>query len=203
MTQERLYEEARRLLEAGGPSGLTVAAVAEAAGVSVGSVYRRFGDKDRLLAAVQRRFTADFRAELAERVAAACSGSGESPEDVIGSAVEGVAETFRAHGALMRVFFLLGTRDPAVFEHGSDASIDGGRTFRNTVMLVAPALRRHPDVEVAIDFSYRLAYAVCAHRIVYGDNLESARTLSWPQLIQQLRVAVAAYLLNPLADDRK
>ncbi|SKG75661.1 TetR family transcriptional regulator [Mycobacteroides abscessus subsp. bolletii] len=64
MTHERLFLAGTRLLEEGGPEALTVAAVAEMAGVSVGSVYRRFGDKERLLLAIQARFTDEFLAEF-------------------------------------------------------------------------------------------------------------------------------------------
>ena len=57
-----------------------------------------------------------------------------------------------------------------------------------------PASR--PDVEAAIDFAYRLTYAACAHRVVHGEHLESSRPLPWEQLIDQLRIAVTAYLLG-------
>ena len=48
VTQDRIFTAGTRLLQEGGPEALTVAAVAAAAGVAVGSVYRRFGDKERL-----------------------------------------------------------------------------------------------------------------------------------------------------------
>ncbi len=195
LTQDRIFAAGTRLLEDGGPEALTVAAVAAAAGVAVGSVYRRFGDKDRLLAAIQARFTKDFRAEFRQRVADTGLTTASRPDEVIVAAVTGVAETFRHHAPLMRVFMLLGTRNPAVFHEGAMASTEGGRTFRDTVLLAAPLLVHHPDIENAIDFAYRLTYASCAHRIVHGEHLESARPLSWEQLIDHLAGAVTAYLL--------
>jgi AcrR family transcriptional regulator len=197
VTQDRIFAAGTRLLEEGGPEALTVAAVAAAAGVAVGSVYRRFGDKERLLLAIQARFTEDFRAEFSQRVADTGLTSAAPPAEMIGAAVTGMAETFRAHAPLLRVFMLLGTQNPAVLAEGSTASIQGGRTFRDTVMLAASALRHHVDVEAAIDFAYRLTYAGCAHRVIHGEHLESARPLSWEQLIGQLRAAVTAYLLFP------
>jgi AcrR family transcriptional regulator len=195
VTQDRIFAASTRLLEEGGPEALTVAAVAAAAGVAVGSVYRRFGDKERLLLAIQARFTEDFRAEFRQSVADTGLTSAVPPAEVIGAAVTGMAETFRAHAQLLRVFMLLGTQDPAVLTEGATASAQGGRTFRDTVMLAAPALRHHADVEAAIDFAYRLTYAACAHRVIHGEHLESARPLGWQQLIDHLRVAVTAYLL--------
>ena len=196
LTQDRIFAAGTHLLENGGPEALTVAAVAEAAGVAVGSVYRRFGDKERLLGAIQAQFTQDFRAEFRQRVADTGLTAATPPAEVIAAAVTGMSETFRAHAPLLRVFMLLGTRNPAILEEGATASIEGGRTFRDTVMLAAAAIRHHPDVEAAIDFAYRLTYAACAHRVVHGEHLESSRPLPWEQLIDQLRIAVTAYLLG-------
>jgi AcrR family transcriptional regulator len=202
LTHDRIFAAGTRLLEEGGAEALTVATVAEAAGVAVGSVYRRFGDKERLLGAIQARFTEDFRAEFRQRVADTGLTAATPPAEVIAAAVAGVARTFQAHAPLLRVFMLLGAQNPVVLEEGATASIEGGRTFRDTVMLAAAALRHHPDVEAAIDFAYRLTYAACAHRVVHGEHLESARPLSWDQLINQVRAAVTAYLLAPLDQGR-
>lgn len=198
LTHERLFAAGIRLLEEGGPEALTVAAVAEGAGVSVGSVYRRFGDKERLLAAIQTRFTDDFRAEFRARVSGKDLTPATPAGEVIASAVLGVVETFRAHALLLRVFMLMGAGQSAIYEQGSAASIQGGRTFRDTVMLAAPAIRHHPDVEAAIDFAYRLTYGSCSHRVILGENLESTRPLSWDDFARELTHAVASYLLSAL-----
>ena len=56
LTLHRLLTAAEALLEHGGLEAATVPAIAEAAGVSVGVVYRRFPGKDALLRAVYERF---------------------------------------------------------------------------------------------------------------------------------------------------
>lgn len=200
VTQERIFAAGTRILEEGGQEALTIAAVASAAGVSVGGVYRRFGDKERLLHALQVRFTHNFRAEFRRRVAETGLDTATPAPDVIDAAVTGVVETFRQHASLMRVFMLLGTQNPAVFTEGAEASIQGGRTFRDTVLLAALSLRHHADVETAVDFAYRLTYASCAHRVIHGEHLESARPLAWTQLADELRRAVRAYLLAPTSE---
>src|SRR6476469_4385478 len=58
LTLHRLLSAAEALLEHCGLEAATVPAIAEAAGVSVGVVYRRFPDKDALLRAVYERFFA-------------------------------------------------------------------------------------------------------------------------------------------------
>lgn len=198
LTQDRIFAAGTRLLTEGGAEALTVATVAEAAGVAVGSVYRRFGDKERLLGAIQARFTEDFRAEFRRRVTDTGLTAAAPPAEIIAAAVVGVARTFQAHAPLLRVFMLLGAQNSTVLNEGATASIEGGRFFRDTVMLAAAALRHHPDVEAAIDFAYRLTYAACAHRVIHGEHLESARPLSWDELIDHVRAAVTAYLLAPL-----
>lgn len=196
-TQNRILTEGTRLLQEGGPEALTVASVAEAADVSVGSVYRRFGDKERLLGAIQAGLAEDFRAEFRQRVADTGATAATAPAEVIGSLVVGMAETFRTHAPLLRVFMLLGTQRPTVYEAGARVSAEDNRFFRDTLLPVASALRHHPDIEAAIDFAYRLTYAACAHRVVQGEHLESLRPLPWSELIDQVRRAVTAYLLCP------
>ena len=56
------------LLEEGGVDALTVAAVAERAGMAVGSIYRRFGDKEGLLLSIQHAFTESLQAEITRRM---------------------------------------------------------------------------------------------------------------------------------------
>ena len=195
LTQDRIFAAGTQLLEEGGPEALTVAAVAVSAGVAVGSVYRRYGDKERLLGAIQARFTEDFRAEFRQRVSDTGLTAATPPGEVVAAAVTGVARTFAAHAPLLRVFMLLGTQNAVVWEEGSAASIAGGRTFRDTVLLAGAALRHHDDVEAAVDFAWRLTCAACAHRVVHGEHLESARPLSWDDLADRLARAVTAFLL--------
>src|SRR6201986_5281584 len=100
VTRELIFQAGAGLLEEGGAEALTVAAVAARAGVSVGSVYRRFGDQDRLLESLQAQFTRDFRAEIVRRFgrvpARAGTGAAADPGALVTAAVTGVAETFQA-----------------------------------------------------------------------------------------------------------
>jgi AcrR family transcriptional regulator len=62
LTLERLLDAAEQMLDFVGLEGATVPAIAAAAGVSVGNVYKRFPDKDALLRAVYERFFTDLLA---------------------------------------------------------------------------------------------------------------------------------------------
>lgn len=59
LTLERLLDGAEQMLDFVGLEGATVPAIAAAAGVSVGNLYKRFPDKDALLKAVYERFFTD------------------------------------------------------------------------------------------------------------------------------------------------
>src|SRR4051794_31350018 len=73
-TRRTLLDAGFRLLEEQGPEALTIAAVSAAAGVAPGTVYRRFGDKEGLLAELQEEFTAGMRDEVGQRMSRSAPG---------------------------------------------------------------------------------------------------------------------------------
>ncbi|MFG2026498.1 TetR/AcrR family transcriptional regulator [Streptomyces sp. NPDC048825] len=192
-SQQDILRAGTALLTEGGVDALTVAAVAERAGMAVGSIYRRFGDKEGLLLAIQHSFTENLQAEITERMSAERLRPLRDPAVAIAEAVGAITDAFRAHEALLRVFLLLGTRHEAVQAEGSSVSVQGNRHF-------AEALRHtpiaHRDPEAALDFAFRLVYATIAHRITQGEFLESERPLPWDELRSHLQTAVISYLLG-------
>lgn len=63
-TVEAVLEAAARILEERGPDGFNTNAIAERAGVGIGSVYQYFPNKHALIAALVRRSTAGLLARL-------------------------------------------------------------------------------------------------------------------------------------------
>ncbi|GKQ39135.1 TetR/AcrR family transcriptional regulator [Streptomyces sp. A012304] len=192
LTQQRILEAGTALLEEGGTEALTVAAVASRAGVSVGSVYRRFGDKDRLIAALQHAMIDQFRADIIRRFAPLRA----DPAALVSSAVAGLTETFETHARLMRVFITAGTTDPAVARVGSEASVDAGRVFRQFLEPVLPAMAGIPEPELRLDVVFRLVYGACMNRVLHGERFESERPLTWRQLTDELVNMACLYLLG-------
>ena len=84
-TVDAIVEAAARILEEQGHGGFNTNAVAERAGVSIGTLYQYFPDKDALLGALIGRETARSLAEV-ESAARAPSGS-EALDAVIRAAV--------------------------------------------------------------------------------------------------------------------
>jgi AcrR family transcriptional regulator len=192
-THQRIYEAGTRVLEQQGPSALTVANVASAAGVSTGSVYRRFGSKEQLLTVIQHEFVEDFKAEMARRLAEGRARSAASLDEVVGIGVRSFAETFQARHQLLRVLMLVSTENPGVLEVGSRGAVECGAMFRELLVSVADQIKR-PDPEEAIVYAYRMMYAMCAFRALFGENIESTRPAPWSALIDEMTVAICAYL---------
>ncbi|MFF4585632.1 TetR/AcrR family transcriptional regulator [Streptomyces sp. NPDC001388] len=193
-SQQDILRAGYALLEEGGVDALTVAAVAERAGMAVGSIYRRFGDKEGLLLAIQRAFTENLQAEITGRVSEERLRLLRDPAVAVAEAVGALTDAFRAHEALLRVFLLLGTRHEAVRAEGSRVSAEGNRHFAEALRHIPVA---HANPAAALDFAYRLTYATIAHRITQGEFLESERPLPWTELRTHLQTAVIAYLLGP------
>jgi AcrR family transcriptional regulator len=193
-TQERILEAALALVADAGAEALTVSAIAERAAVAVGSVYRRFGDKDRLLLAVQQAFADRMRDEVTERLGALDRTVEHTSEDVIAHAVGALTASFHEHANVLKVFLVLGLQNGAVFQAGSRASIESKRVMEDFLRDVDV---RRGNRAAAIDFAFRLMYATVAHRVTQGEHLESDRPLPWSELEQQLTAAVCGYLLTP------
>lgn len=198
-TRRTLLDAGLRLLEEEGPEALTIAAVSARAGVTPGTVYRRFGDKDRLLAALVEEFTDGFRGEYGRRMSRSALPADAGPRAAIDLAVRALADTFAAHEALLRVFVIIGLRDDRTAATGRRASQEGGRLFHELLWPFRSSFAVG-DPEHAIDVAHRLVYGTCLHRVLHGASFESATTMTWDELADELSGVVALRLLTPPAE---
>ena len=90
---EQLLLAAARLMERDGSQGVSMQAVAEEAGVSVGLMYRYFGGKDDLLLAV----IVDVLETFSTAVPAAISAAGDDPVERLVAAYRSYCEVIEAH----------------------------------------------------------------------------------------------------------
>ena len=91
-TAEAILEGAAQILEAGGLSGFTTNAVAERAGVSIGTLYQYFDDKNAILLALARQQVGLGLAEIARAL------SGEidpTPDGRVRAMVRAAVHAFR------------------------------------------------------------------------------------------------------------
>jgi len=120
-TQRRSRERLARILHAagelcadGGLDALTMEAIAQRAGTSIGSLYQFFPNQDTLVAAVAQRYVADLEPLLAESDAAASDSAashsaGAAPAPPIDALVDAVLEPFvrfhRTHPGYFAILF--------------------------------------------------------------------------------------------------
>jgi AcrR family transcriptional regulator len=91
---QRLLDAAEQLVAADGAEALTTTRVAEAADVSVGSLYQYLPDKGAIVQALARRYLADFEALMGKLERDACRG-GEDWDDPVGRLIDEFSERYR------------------------------------------------------------------------------------------------------------
>jgi AcrR family transcriptional regulator len=191
---ERVLKAARELLEEEGYQGFTLASVSARAGVSVGAIYARVPSKDALFYAVHARVMDELAVEYAKIVEEE-SDLLIPARELIAATVRRFAEPFRTHSAILRVVMHRGAVDDLVAELGSQASSAQADQFRSIILSRRSEIV-HPDPELAVDVSYRMVYCTLARQVMYGPVFESSHAVGWDELVREIAVAAAAYLLG-------
>src|SRR5437762_6675809 len=159
-TLHRLLSATEALLEHGGLEAATVPAIAKAAGLSVGVVYRRFPDKDMLLREVYGRFFETFTRPVVL--------SGHSKvQDVI---VETTA-TYRRKRGLVRALILYARTHPDPQFRDAARRLHHATLYRLKALLLS-----YTDDMKAIDFALSAAIS-----ILQNAALEE----HWPQRLDE------------------
>jgi len=111
--RERLLDAAQELVERSGPCGVTMDAVAAAAGVGKGTVFRRFGSREGLMAAVLNHSETEWQAQVMS--GAPPLGPGADPWDRLLAFGRSRLETTLLHAELIREAGRAGTRSFAAY----------------------------------------------------------------------------------------
>ena len=188
---ERVLAAAHQLLEENGFEGFTVQEVAARAGVSVGAIYERFGNKETLLHTVHARLMETISQFDATAAGPEPVGTGE----LIDALVARLAATMGEHREIVRAFMHIGALDEVIADRGSLVIIELGRRFKDALRPRAADFS-HADPELALDVAFRVAYSTLARQIMYGSLFESEVNLGWDQLTAELAVVCRAYLLG-------
>ncbi|HYS53887.1 MAG TPA: TetR/AcrR family transcriptional regulator [Thermoanaerobaculia bacterium] len=192
LTLHRLLSAAEALLDHGGLEAATVPAIARAAGVSVGVVYRRFPDKDMLLRAVYERAFQNIAQQNVSKLQQVATIDLPLPALVRGM-VKGIAEGYRRKRNLLRAL----TRY-ARTHHDPEFRELARKMNRATLFsVVALLLRhrdeiRHPNPEVAIEFGL-LAVSSVLHLLILEEE-PSAGIRPPDQFEEELTRMFLAYL---------
>ncbi|MCV7077650.1 TetR/AcrR family transcriptional regulator [Mycobacterium szulgai] len=183
---QRLLASAEEVLVSEGLEKLTIARVANHAGVSVGGVYRRFASKEQLIDAV--------KLALAERLEVAVAAAFEQAEPSLGGVIDAfttaLAETLNRSGRLIPVLLASGRRaDPP--EQGMRTVTDLQQRFVDAATIHRPQIR-HPDPTTALNVAFRTVVAAGTHRAAMSPWLPDG--LTWQQWAREIADMVTAHL---------
>ncbi|MFC8453457.1 TetR/AcrR family transcriptional regulator [Kitasatospora sp. NPDC057223] len=187
-TLARVLRAAEEIAGSSGLEEMTITDVAAQAGVSVGTIYRRFQDKEQLIAALTERMLEQREEYMAERL--------RSAEPSLAGVVDAYAH------ALLQSFADSSRLFPELLRARGTTSLDRGtRTITEIHRLLLEAAtpytgqirRSHP--RTALDTVARAVLGACFHNSVRPDPAtgEAARR----QYADELSDMAIAYLLAP------
>ncbi len=169
---ERLLDAAEEVLKKHGLDGATVPRIAAQAGLSPGSVYRRFPDKDALLRAVVLRYHTRIAEKSRANLGRAELWKGTSLRQKAYIAILSTIAAHQAHAGLLRPLYQLCQRHPDFAFRRRAFQLEMGN-FRQVVKLFLEHRDEihHPDPELAITFGLLLvAFTMREHLMDTGKQ---------------------------------
>lgn len=192
-TEQALLDAALALFRERGVDAVTVADVATVAGVSPGSIYRRFGDKEGLLREAFARFV-DSTAAMLEALPPPPRSLG-----VVALAAEITAQVVlfaNANQRLLQSSYAKALSDAFYAERL--VALRGRILERLRTQLRAHVDRiGHPEPEVAIDFALRQATAMLSARVEASRLEVGSSAMSDRVFLRELLRSLLAYLEVP------
>jgi AcrR family transcriptional regulator len=191
---QRILESAEQELVATGSDDLTMAAVAERAGMSVGTIYRRFEGKEQLLEAVKDRLLT----RVEEHIATALGSAGDDLPDVVDVFARALIDGFSVGAHVIP--HLVGTARPAGASERPRRALENiHRLFLDAASAHRDEVRRS-DPETALTIAARTITTACVHRVVAGENAPDG--ISPSQWCEQIADMATVYLTTPDRGDR-
>ncbi|MHB6910359.1 TetR/AcrR family transcriptional regulator [Streptomyces sp. DB-54] len=182
----RMLDAALAILEREGAAGLTIAAVSQESGVSNGSLYHRFGDRQGLLLAAQQRFLEKLEADWLS--ASAPLWQSEDLDTVLARLVEEYLETFAAHRRIFHAFMVTGYNDPELRARGAET----GRRIAH--FMIEQLTGRFGCSPEAADTAHRILFSQVTLMTMFADEEISARAVNAEVRRAQLAAALKAVL---------
>ncbi|WP_406641331.1 TetR/AcrR family transcriptional regulator [Amycolatopsis sp. WGS_07] len=108
LRERAILDAAERQLDTAGADAMTVATIAQEAGITRGALYFYFGSKNEVLAALVERTVTALRTEVD------AVDDGGLPADVVRKGIERTAQMWREHGTVMRTAVELSPSVPVI-----------------------------------------------------------------------------------------
>jgi AcrR family transcriptional regulator len=192
-TRDRLLDAAEALLREGGPEKATVPAIAKRAKVAVGSVYRRFADKDAVLRSIYERF---FTRSIAANRAALSEDrwTGVGLEQVLRTLVAGMVHGYRFHAPLLAALLRYADAhpDPEFRRQAEDMRADVFAGISRLLLSRREEIE-HADPERAVEFLFVTLGLTLKGYLLHGDRL--GVPISWNELSEELQRFAIGYLV--------
>ncbi|MDI5963436.1 TetR/AcrR family transcriptional regulator [Streptantibioticus silvisoli] len=186
-TLARVLRAAEEIASSAGLEEMTMTGVAERAGVSVGTIYRRFEDKEQLITALAERMLERREEYVAERLRAA----GPSLSGVMDAYAHALLESFADSGLFPELLRVRGTRS---LDRGARTITEIHRLLLEAAAPYADQVRRSTP-RAALDTVARAILGACFHNSVRPDPVtgETARR----RYADELSDMAIAYLSTP------
>ena len=188
---DRALDAAILLLRERGSTTFTLLEVAQAAGVSTGSIYGRVSSKDDLIRVAHSREMERIARETTESFAEA-PRNGDDHERVL-FAVTALAGLLRRNAPVLSPFMLLANRDRVIATNGKAAYDEMTKQFESSLIGSSAANARRLE---ALHWSCTVAYSVLARQFALGSDPGAAADYRLTQVIDQLTAMITAYLAS-------
>ncbi|MFJ2740779.1 TetR/AcrR family transcriptional regulator [Streptomyces sp. NPDC087440] len=187
-TLARVLRAAEEIAAASGLEGLTIAGVAQRADVAVGTIYRRFQDKEQLITALSERMLERREEYVAERLRAA----EPSLSGVMDAYAHALLESFADSSSLFPE--LLRTRGARSLDRGARTITELHRLLLEAADPYTDQIRRSRPQQ-ALDTAARAVLGACFHNSLRPDAAtgDAARR----RYADELGEMATAYLRTP------
>ncbi|MET7320530.1 helix-turn-helix domain-containing protein [Streptomyces sp. NPDC005549] len=192
-TLARVLRAAEEIASSAGLEELTMTGVAERAGVSVGTIYRRFEDKEQLINALTERMLDRREEYVAEQLRAA----EPSLSGVMRAYAHALLHSFADSSSLFPE--LLRARGARPTDRGARTITEVHRLLLEAAAPYADGIRRS-DPQAALDTAARALLGACFHNSVRPDP--AAGETAQRRYAEELGDMAVAYLLTPDGRDR-
>ncbi len=192
-TFEAIVDAAAHILREGGYEALTTNRVAERAGVSVGSLYQYFPNKEAILAELSRRHVVELERGMTEVLSRA---DGMSLVEIVAALIEDNARAHSYDPALHKVLF---EEAPGLGPHEGHGPHDWRDGFaQRAVDIVVTLLERHRTEITVTDLPLAaLVVAQSVEAVIHGAAMRGDPRLVTGEITAHATRLVVAYLTSP------
>jgi AcrR family transcriptional regulator len=184
----KIVQAAEKILRKYGIGGFSMAAVAEAADLPIGNIYRRFKGRNELLQAIKHDVTSRIEVAVTDRL------SQQEFSDIpslVRALVRAASRTFASDETLYRIVFDSRTQNPVLNQIGLSGRHRVFAAYRKALL---PFLDGVPKARA--ELLVRVSFQLLASAIVGKARVDDAALmdLSWNVLGSEIGTAAIAYL---------